>query len=166
MDSFYITLPSNDPSYENNKTSHFTVRLPETLELDNAWTVSLSSIIYPISFATLGAEEEQYIIVSYLDPDDMQQSEKIMIPSLNFHTIKEMEQNINALIHQYFTRRSAEKGTTSLGGSTNPTRMKRATEQQLNQIEESPEKCGKIGGTKTSQSATNTRAAATNIDFN
>lgn len=142
MDSFYITLPSNDPSYEHNKTSHFTVRLPETLELDNSWTVSLSSIIYPISFATLGAEEEQYAIVRFLDWQNEPQSEKIPIPSLNFHTIKEMEQNINALFLQYFTTRAHQKGTPLLAAKP---RMKRMTaEGTLTPVQESPEIAAKL----------------------
>lgn len=135
MDSFYITLPSNDPSYANNKTSHFTVRLPETLELDNSWTVSMSSIIYPISFASLGAEDEQYAILTYLDENDNQQHEKITIPSLNFHTIKEMENTLNTIIRQHLIQRSIKFGTTKLGGD----RSARSVSGKLTPIEESEE---------------------------
>lgn len=46
---FHATLPSNaSPDvYDNNKTSHFKVRLPERLDLHGEWQVALLEVKYP-----------------------------------------------------------------------------------------------------------------------
>jgi hypothetical protein len=90
MDNFYVVLPSNTPT-EGNKTSHYTVRLPETLNLDSNWTVALSSIIYPISFTSLGTQENQFITIK----KDVGPEEKISIPSMNYLTIANLEKGVN-----------------------------------------------------------------------
>ena len=112
MDTFYVVLPSN--SSITGKTSNFTVRLPETLVLDGNWTVALSSLIYPISFTSLGSQENQYIIVNKKDNT----KETIPIPAMNFHSISNLEKGINdaVLLHyqegQSRFRRSAVKDKT------------------------------------------------------
>jgi len=95
--SFYVVLPSNTP-IEGNKTSNFMVRLPNTLELQEGnWTVALSSIIYPISFMTLGSENEgiQYIKISYSEKD--QDGNEVGIRSLNITIPPAIFQNVEYL---------------------------------------------------------------------
>jgi hypothetical protein len=104
MDNFYVVLPSNTP-IEGNKTSHFTVRLPETLNLDSNWTVALSSIIYPISFTSLGTQENQFISIK----KDSGSDEKISVPSMNYLTIANLEKGINDAISSNITETSRPK---------------------------------------------------------
>lgn len=104
MDNFYVVLPSNTP-IEGNKTSHFTVRLPETLNLDSNWTVALSSIIYPISFTSLGTQENQFITIK----KDVGPEEKLSIPSMNYLTIANLEKGINDAISSNITETSRPK---------------------------------------------------------
>jgi len=68
MDDFYVVLPSNTP-VPGNTASHFTVRLPHTLELDSSWSVALSSFIYPYSFATVGIDEDEYMEIKSENPN-------------------------------------------------------------------------------------------------
>ena len=96
MDNFYIVLPSNT-AIEGNKTSNYTIRLPEPLNLDSNWSVALSSIIYPISFTSLGTQEDQFITINNEVGDD----EKIPIPAMNFLSISNLEKGINDAIMAY-----------------------------------------------------------------
>jgi hypothetical protein len=104
MDNFYVVLPSNTPT-EGNKTSHYTVRLPEELNLDSNWTVALSSIIYPISFTSLGTQENQFITIK----KDVGPEEKISVPSMNYLTITNLENGINDAISSNITETSRPK---------------------------------------------------------
>ncbi|KAI6223801.1 hypothetical protein M3Y99_01425800 [Aphelenchoides fujianensis] len=59
--SFYVVLPSNSPSFPNNTTADFRVALPKALHFDSDYVVGLHSIVYPISWASIGAIEPQAI---------------------------------------------------------------------------------------------------------
>ncbi|KAL3110281.1 hypothetical protein niasHT_012699 [Heterodera trifolii] len=66
--SFFVILPSNTPGFVGNKTNKFKVHLPKKLQFDGAgWMVGLSGIIYPNSWAKLGASDRQYVIVHLHD---------------------------------------------------------------------------------------------------
>ena len=107
--SFYVVLPSNTP-IEGNKTSNFIVRLPNTLELNEGnWTVALSSIIYPISFMTLGSEtegEHEYIKIFYSEKshedkegvDGRSSSLVISIPPAIFQNVEMLSAFLNDII--------------------------------------------------------------------
>uniref|UniRef100_A0A914N1R1 Uncharacterized protein n=1 Tax=Meloidogyne incognita TaxID=6306 RepID=A0A914N1R1_MELIC len=98
MDSFYVVLPSNSEDVEGNTTSKFTVRMPDTLELDSSWTVALSNIIYPFSFSLLGDSEEQESITIYRRYGKELLSVRIEIPDLSFASEEALEEAINAIL--------------------------------------------------------------------
>uniref|UniRef100_A0A914M433 Uncharacterized protein n=1 Tax=Meloidogyne incognita TaxID=6306 RepID=A0A914M433_MELIC len=98
MDSFYVVLPSNSEDVEGNTTSKFTVRMPDTLELDSSWTVALSNIIYPFSFSLLGDSEEQESITIYRRYGKELLSVRIEIPDLSFASEEALEEAINAVL--------------------------------------------------------------------
>ena len=50
MDSFSITLVSNNKGFERNELNDFTTLLPQPIRLDCSWKVALSEVHYPKSF--------------------------------------------------------------------------------------------------------------------
>nr|CAD2205028.1 unnamed protein product [Meloidogyne enterolobii] len=98
MDSFYVVLPSNSGDVEGNTTSRFTVRMPDTLELDSSWTVALSNIIYPFSFSLLGDSDEQESITIYRRYGKELLSVRIEIPDLSFASEEALEEALNAVL--------------------------------------------------------------------
>lgn len=57
-DSFYLTLPSNVKSgEENNTTSRFRTILKDNLDLSGRWYVALSEIQYPFSWSNVDDDE-------------------------------------------------------------------------------------------------------------
>uniref|UniRef100_A0A914MDZ2 Uncharacterized protein n=2 Tax=Meloidogyne TaxID=189290 RepID=A0A914MDZ2_MELIC len=98
MDSFYVVLPSNSGDVEGNTTSKFTVRMPDTLELDSSWTVALSNIIYPFSFSLLGDSDEQESITIYRRYGKELLSVRIELPDLSFASEEALEEAINAIL--------------------------------------------------------------------
>lgn len=52
MDQFYVRLPSNSSKdyYPKNKTSSYTTKLPDEIQLSGSWEVGLKEIQYPISW--------------------------------------------------------------------------------------------------------------------
>nr|CAD2191448.1 unnamed protein product [Meloidogyne enterolobii] len=98
MDSFYVVLPSNTGSVEGNTTSKFTVRMPDTLELDSSWTVALSNIIYPFSFSLTGDSEEQESITVFRRYGNELLPIRIEIPDLSFASEEALEESINAVL--------------------------------------------------------------------
>uniref|UniRef100_A0A914M036 Uncharacterized protein n=1 Tax=Meloidogyne incognita TaxID=6306 RepID=A0A914M036_MELIC len=98
MDSFYVVLPSNSGDVEGNTTSKFTVRMPDTLELDSSWTVALSNIIYPFSFSLLGDSDEQESITIYRRYGKELLSVRIELPDLSFASEEALEEAINAVL--------------------------------------------------------------------
>ena len=115
MDDFYVILPSNTPVI-GNTASHFTVRLPQTLELDTSWTVSLSSIIYPFSFPTVGIDDDEYIEIKTPNPNYTTGGTenkflfiKIQIPSMHYHTVDQMQKSINGIIKEEFEKEMSKR---------------------------------------------------------
>uniref|UniRef100_A0A914MP62 Uncharacterized protein n=1 Tax=Meloidogyne incognita TaxID=6306 RepID=A0A914MP62_MELIC len=98
MDSFYVILPSNTGGVEGNTTSKFTVRMPDTLELDSSWTVALSNIIYPFSFSLLGDSDEQESITVFRRYGNELLPIRIEIPDLSFASEEALEESINAVL--------------------------------------------------------------------
>nr|CAD2175608.1 unnamed protein product [Meloidogyne enterolobii] len=98
MDSFYVILPSNTRGVEGNTTSKFTVRMPDTLELDSSWTVALSNIIYPFSFSLLGDSDEQESITVFRRYGNELLPIRIEIPDLSFASEEALEESINAVL--------------------------------------------------------------------
>nr|CAD2177713.1 unnamed protein product [Meloidogyne enterolobii] len=98
MDSFYVILPSNTGGVEGNTTSKFTVRMPDTLELDSSWTVALSNIIYPFSFSLLGDSDEQESITVFRRYGNELLPIRIEIPDLSFASEEALEEGINAVL--------------------------------------------------------------------
>ncbi|CAK5068064.1 unnamed protein product [Meloidogyne enterolobii] len=98
MDSFYVILPSNTGGVEGNTTSKFTVRMPDTLELDSSWTVALSNIIYPFSFSLAGDSEEQESITVFRRYGNELLPIRIEIPDLSFASEEALEEAINAVL--------------------------------------------------------------------
>ena len=55
---FYVTLPSNTKSSQDNKTNDFLIELSKPLNLDGVWEVGLAEISYPFSWNTLGVSKK------------------------------------------------------------------------------------------------------------
>ncbi|CAK5010564.1 unnamed protein product [Meloidogyne enterolobii] len=100
MDSFYVILPSNTEDVDGNTTSKFTVRMPDTLELDSTWTVALSNIIYPFSFSLLDDSEtnETESITVFRTYKDEVRSTRIEIPDLFFSSEAALESALNSFL--------------------------------------------------------------------
>jgi len=100
MDSFYVILPSNTEDVDGNTTSKFTVRMPDTLELDSTWTVALSNIIYPFSFALLDDSDtnESESITVFRTYKDEVRSTRIEIPDLFFSSETALETALNSFL--------------------------------------------------------------------
>ena len=80
-DRFTLTLPSNSSMnfYPDNTLANFTTKLATSYDLREEWSVALSSISYPASWATVSGPEEgsvQYRISSDLDLDDVATEEE------------------------------------------------------------------------------------------
>ena len=56
---FYLTLPSNSSMdyFPNNTLTHYTTKLPQTIDLDGSWEMGLSEIHYPHSWFNVGKNE-------------------------------------------------------------------------------------------------------------
>jgi len=85
--SFFIVLPSNTKSYDDNKTNKFRVHLPRKLEFDGNWVCGLHSIVYPNTWPAIGTTELQYIIVSTKSGTNI----KFPIPKGSYLTPQELE---------------------------------------------------------------------------
>jgi len=111
MDSFYIVLPSNTGDLEQNTTSKFTVRLPDTLELDSTWTVALSNIIYPFSFSMLDEEEgEKSSIIIYRRYGNELRSILIGIPDIFYKDGDALMHAINSVLLDVWEKELHKQG--------------------------------------------------------
>ena len=77
---FTLILPSNSSMnfYPDNTLSDFSTKLANAYDLQDEWSVALSSISYPTSWATISGPVEgsvQYRITSDLDPDELLEKE-------------------------------------------------------------------------------------------
>ena len=132
MDSFYVVLPSNTP-FLGNRTSQFTVKLPNIIDLsDGNWTVSLSSIIYPNTFS--GIEEELKLTIHFKkDPPQTLILPQKFEPS----SIKNLENFLNdEVMKNYYnsTMLTALPALTSSSSKTKRERKKRQTKEQINEM--------------------------------
>lgn len=94
-DDFYVILPSNSPG-DGNQTSRYTVRLPDTVELDSSWTVALSSIMYPISFVAMGSEEPAWVTIHY----ENRRKNRVYLPAVSYSGTKDLEIGLNSYFNQ------------------------------------------------------------------
>jgi len=85
--SFFIVLPSNTKSYDENKTNKFRVHLPRKLEFDGNWVCGLHSIVYPNTWPAIGTTELQYIIISLKSGTKI----RFPIPKGSYLTPQELE---------------------------------------------------------------------------
>jgi hypothetical protein len=109
--SFYLIVPS---AGEDNKTNKFHVQLPKKLILDGqGWTIGLAGIIYPNSWASIGAHEDQIITVHLKDgqirhlkiPKGSYNSAKHLDASLYHGVIKDIEQRLKDAGYSERTKR-------------------------------------------------------------
>uniref|UniRef100_A0A914QYL5 Uncharacterized protein n=1 Tax=Panagrolaimus davidi TaxID=227884 RepID=A0A914QYL5_9BILA len=70
MSGFYIILPSNTSSYQNNTISKFRVKLPRPLHFNSDWYVGVYSISFPHSWNILGPDFVETIKVTMKDGTD------------------------------------------------------------------------------------------------
>ena len=63
-DNFYLTLLSNASfeEFSDNKTSDFTVKLPQTINLDGQYEVALCEMSYPMTIENVTKDNNQFII--------------------------------------------------------------------------------------------------------
>lgn len=92
--TFFLVLPSNTPSFENNKTSDFRVILPKPLSFDSEYVCALQSIVYPNSWSSVGALENQSITLI------RRGDERIEIPVSkgNFYLEEDLVDSLNKTI--------------------------------------------------------------------
>lgn len=64
MTHFYLTLPSNSSTefFPENTLTKFTTRLQSAIELDGAWEVGLSELIFPRSWTVLDAKDISFTV--------------------------------------------------------------------------------------------------------
>ena len=131
MNSLYVILPSNTP-VEGNRTSSFTIRLPNNLDLsEGAWTVALSSIIYPVSFHS-DTVEEMHVIIEYYndergDKHYLRKENKIVIPNTVFKSVQHLEKTVNDAIANVVKKRAPSNE----GGGGADAAKNRATRQTV-----------------------------------
>ena len=124
-ESFYIVLPSNTP-FPENRTSEFVVKLPNIINLsDGNWTVSLSSIIYPLTFS--GFEEQQKITIHF-DNDSASPLVVVLPRQLQFFSARQLATVLNNEVLKYYY-----KYTTELkAASSAETKVVKKHKRQLN----------------------------------
>ncbi len=110
MKDFYLTLTSNSSMeyYADNKTSHFTVKLPKILTLVGKWVVALDEIHYPNTFFNVALENNTIFFKFKTD----RYYEKIIVDVKNFDTIEELLNRINKCVfkqHDLKTRFLADE---------------------------------------------------------
>jgi hypothetical protein len=97
MKNFYLTLSSNSSMeyFSDNKTSNFTVKLPQTLTLDGKWSVALVDIHYQHTFNTV-SEGNNKIFFNWID--ERFQSE-LVIQSKNYNSMGDLLTEIISSVH-------------------------------------------------------------------
>ena len=89
--AFFVVLPSNSRSYEDNKPNKFKVRLPQKIIVDSNYVVGLHSIQYSNSWSAIGTTEEQFITVHLKDG----RTEILKIPRGSYLTPNELSNNLH-----------------------------------------------------------------------
>lgn len=71
-DNFFLTLMSNSSLdyYSENKTSSFTVHLPQKIQLNGDWVVALAELHYPYNFFNV-VHGENKITIQLRKPEDI-----------------------------------------------------------------------------------------------
>ncbi len=67
MNDFYLTLPSNNTSAEDNQTNRFVTRLPQKLQLNGKWEVALVEIQYPYSWNNIYGRRGNQLADNWID---------------------------------------------------------------------------------------------------
>ena len=77
MDGYYIRLPSNSSMtfYPENKTSSFTTKLPDELQLSGRWEIGLKEIQYAVSWFNIETSLGVFLVDTQL-VSDIQPSHK------------------------------------------------------------------------------------------
>ncbi|CAD5208352.1 unnamed protein product [Bursaphelenchus xylophilus] len=95
--SFFIVLPSNDPSntFGKNTPADFKIVLPKPLTFDAPYLCGLQSIVYPHSWASIGTLDGQYI-----DLTTAYAILRIHIPKGSFNTIESLVTYLNSVVQE------------------------------------------------------------------
>lgn len=98
----YIVLPSNSSMnhHPENTTSHYTVKLPHEIELDEPYEVGLVEIMFPHSWYNIG-EREASLFLRRDDWDDGEWS-YYHIPAGNYHSMRMLVNALNFALTDYF----------------------------------------------------------------
>ena len=95
---FYIDLPSNTivQEHENNKTSNFTIILPEPLQFkDLNWEVGLAELIYCHSWWDLNKDAS--LVEFTYRKDGSKKTKQCHVPCRNYKSGKEIIEEINRI---------------------------------------------------------------------
>ena len=102
MNDFYVTLPSNVKSFEDNTVTNFKTKLASRLEFKGDWDVGLASMSYTLSWYNLPRKE--YIKIRYFDGGTQVLASQIPIYPGRYDKIQDLLEII-----QYQTKRFKEK---------------------------------------------------------
>lgn len=125
--SFYVIVPSTGAGIENkaNKTNKFRLQLPKKLSFEGpGWQVGLAGIIYPNSWAAIGAHEDQFITV-YLKNGEVRH---FKVPKGSFNTSKHLEQSL-----YHGVVKELEKRINEIGIDERPRAKRKAPAQEPQQ---------------------------------
>lgn len=104
--NFFMVLPSNSASYNDNKTNKFRVRLPRKLHFEGNWLCGLHSIVYPNTWPSIGTAETQYLEIYMLDGGML----RVPLPPSSYLTAQELEVNLQRSIIRELQKILDEKG--------------------------------------------------------
>lgn len=91
---FHVVLPSNDLSFPTNKTNNFRISLPKALRFEEKYLCGLKSIVFPHSWNSLGAIEQQHISL-FLGNNEI----RIGVPPGSYTSVESLIQTLNSLIN-------------------------------------------------------------------
>src|SRR3981081_1366732 len=104
--NFFIVLPSNSSSYEDNKSNKFRVRLPRKLMFEGSWVCGLHSIVYPNTWASVGTTENQYLEL-YIHDGGML---RVQLPKTTYLSPQDLETSLQRSIVRELEKLLDEKG--------------------------------------------------------
>lgn len=86
-DNFFITLLSNSSTtyHPNNKTTSFTVTLPQKISLPGKWYVGVAEIHYNYNFFNISEGNNQIKFTFTTDDNDMHEHENMVKRQINTH---------------------------------------------------------------------------------
>lgn len=112
-DSFYLTLPSNVKSYDDNTIGSYVTYLPNTLKLDDEWEVGLAEITYTRSWYNICKAQRFTILIDSPGPQSERSLEEIDVEEFIFFLKPGSYTNIQDLcdmINAYLQRCLSETG--------------------------------------------------------